>query len=106
MENCSQVVEQLHSDGGEGATVFRALFPPCVAHHRDLFSQGDDTLYEKGRAWRIVALFILVLINRRLQKTDQVIEHPDYRCVSETVRLDHRFVALFWAQEEYVVQVK
>jgi hypothetical protein len=51
----------------------------------------------------IVALFVLVPVDRRLQKPDQVIEHPDYQCVSETVSLDHRCVARFWAQEEYVI---
>jgi hypothetical protein len=77
MENYSQVIEQLHIDGGEGAAVFRALFLPCVAQHHDVFSQGNDALYEKGHAWRVVALFVLILISRRLQKPDQVVEHPD-----------------------------
>jgi hypothetical protein len=57
-------MEQLHSNGGESAAVFRALLPPCIAYHHDFFSQGDDALYEKGRAWRVVALFVLVLVNR------------------------------------------
>jgi hypothetical protein len=84
-------------------TVLCTLFPPFVSYHCDLFSQGDDALYKKGQAWGILALFILVLVNRQLQEPNQVIEHPDRRCVSETVGWDHRFVARFRAEEEYVV---
>jgi hypothetical protein len=50
-----------------------------------------------------VALFDLVIVDRRLQEPDQVIEHPDRLYVSETIGWDHRFVARFRAEDEYVV---
>jgi hypothetical protein len=58
-----QVMEQLHGDGGEGAAVFYGLFPPRVTHQYELFPEGYDAMYEKGRPRRVMALLVLVFIH-------------------------------------------
>jgi hypothetical protein len=63
-------MEQLHGDGGESATVLHGLFPPRVAHYDDLFPEGYDALYEKGRSWIIMTLLVLVFVHYGLQEPE------------------------------------
>jgi hypothetical protein len=64
VENCPQIVEQLHGNDGESAEVLCGLFPPRVARYRDLFPEGYYALYEKGSSWGIMALLVLVFVHR------------------------------------------